>query len=301
MGTERLRNIRKQLLRRGRSLDVARWNYHFEDEPHTPVLKALYAYQNTDGGFGHGLEPDNQNPASTPIATWAAIEILRELGFPKDAGNMMDRITNYLLQTQHFDGVKWRATVPENDAYPHAPWWSYREDDDFGYNPTAALIGFLLRFGGEPARDAAEKAFQAMATVITASDYQPGVHELANLVTLTQDLAAIGREADLPESFYEHMHRWVYDAIDRDEDAYREDNYYTPPDRYIMSRESPYYAANEDICHFYVGFIEGSVPEDGTWPINWTWGEDPLPPDVARDWRGSLAVSKMLFIQRMTR
>ena len=44
------------------------------------VLKILASYQNEDGGFGHGLEPDCWNPNSSPVQTWVATEIIKEVG-----------------------------------------------------------------------------------------------------------------------------------------------------------------------------------------------------------------------------
>lgn len=38
----------------------------FEGAPASGVVDALRAYQNDDGGFGHGLEPDKRCPASLP-------------------------------------------------------------------------------------------------------------------------------------------------------------------------------------------------------------------------------------------
>lgn len=302
MAGEKLRNIRKQLVRNARFLDVARWNYHFENGSHTAVLKALYAYQNADGGFGHGLEPDNQLPASTPVATWFAIEVLRELDFPEEASGMIDKVVAYLVNTKDFDGLRWRATVKGNDYHPCAPWWKFQEDDGFGYNPTAALLGFLLRFAppASNARTIAESTLDAMLPAVMADDYTPGPHEVANFVTLREDLEAFGMEDRFPDRLYGKLLSWVEGAIDKDTALYRDDYYYISPDLFIKSKKGALYEMNREICSFYVDFIEASVPNDGTWPVNWTWGEEPLPPDVLRDWRGSLATSKMLFIQRMT-
>ena len=72
---------RSFIYRNARPLDIARWQYHFEGGSKDAVLTALSSYQNEDGGFGHALEPDAWNPNSSPIQTWVAMEILREIGF----------------------------------------------------------------------------------------------------------------------------------------------------------------------------------------------------------------------------
>ena len=75
--------IRRWMHRNARPLDLARWQYHFESGSAEAVLQSLSAYQNEDGGFGHGLEADCWNPASAPMQTWAAACILRELKRPR--------------------------------------------------------------------------------------------------------------------------------------------------------------------------------------------------------------------------
>ena len=66
------KKARTFVYRNARPLDIARWQYHFENGSKGAVLTALAVYQNEDGGFGHALEPDSWNPNSAPIQTWAA-------------------------------------------------------------------------------------------------------------------------------------------------------------------------------------------------------------------------------------
>src|SRR5215204_1639407 len=49
------------------------------ESPASPVLDALRAYRNPDGGFGHALEPDIRGPESEPAATLHALEVLAEV------------------------------------------------------------------------------------------------------------------------------------------------------------------------------------------------------------------------------
>ena len=72
---------RNFVYRNARPLELARWKYLFEGGSREEVLTALASYQNGDGGFGHALAPECWNPDSSPIQTWAAAEILREIGF----------------------------------------------------------------------------------------------------------------------------------------------------------------------------------------------------------------------------
>ena len=52
----------------GRVLDRRRFERLFLGGEARPVRDAVAAYRNPDGGFGHGLEPDERTPASQPLA-----------------------------------------------------------------------------------------------------------------------------------------------------------------------------------------------------------------------------------------
>ena len=135
--------IRRWMHRNARPLDLARWQYHFESGSAEAVLQSLSAYQNEDG-----LEADCWNPASAPMQTWAAACILRELNAPKEHP-IVAGILRYLGSGAHFVDGLWQGAIPSNNDFPHAPWWTFteRSGEDWGYNPTASLAGFVLQYG----------------------------------------------------------------------------------------------------------------------------------------------------------
>ena len=65
---------RRFVYKNARPLELAKWQYHFENGSREAVLETLACYQNTDGGFGYGLEPDYWNPHSSPSQTYEATE-----------------------------------------------------------------------------------------------------------------------------------------------------------------------------------------------------------------------------------
>lgn len=144
---------RRFVYRNARPLDLARWKYHFENGSEQEVLAALSAYQNEDGGFGHGLEEDNMNPHSIPMQAWRATVALRELEGLHKSEAIVQKLLGYLARTSEFDGEKWSYVVASNNDFPHASWWTYShaswyqdtEKERFirRYNPTASLAGFI--------------------------------------------------------------------------------------------------------------------------------------------------------------
>jgi hypothetical protein len=107
------------VLANARLLDRHRLAVLLHGGPVAPVLDALRAYRNPDGGFGHALEPDVRAPDSEPAATLHALEVLAEIGALDDP-----MVT---------DAAAWIATIADPDgglpfvlptaaAHPHAPW-----------------------------------------------------------------------------------------------------------------------------------------------------------------------------------
>ena len=86
---------RRFVYKNARPLELAKWQYHFENGSREAVLETLACYQNTDGGFGYGLEPDYWNPHSSPSQTYEATEII---------WNLSSRVRNVSLQTSREQG-----------------------------------------------------------------------------------------------------------------------------------------------------------------------------------------------------
>lgn len=101
-----------------------------------PVAAALRAYQNDDGGCGHGLEPDLRCPGSQPASTLYALEMLHEAG--RLDSEMGRAARAWVAAIAAPDGGIPQA-LPDFEAYPHAPWWS----SEPGSMLTFAIAGVL--------------------------------------------------------------------------------------------------------------------------------------------------------------
>ena len=58
LAADRFQAARQFVEDHARPVDKAWFAYHFEDGSAVAVLEELAAFQNADGGFGHGLEMD---------------------------------------------------------------------------------------------------------------------------------------------------------------------------------------------------------------------------------------------------
>ena len=77
--SDSFKKARTFVMEQGRELERRLLSYYFDDGTPAAVLDELANYQNQDGGFGNGLEPDLQLPDSSVITTTIALRILREV------------------------------------------------------------------------------------------------------------------------------------------------------------------------------------------------------------------------------
>lgn len=292
------------IYRNARPLDVARWQYHFEGGSKEAVLTALAAYQNEDGGFGHALEADAWNPNSSPIQTWTATEILREIDDADASSPLFQGILRYLASGQDFAGHFWHNTVKSNNDYPHAPWWCADSDSRCHntYNPTACLAGFIVRFAGKGsqlyqlgcriAKEACESYFRqgllsdmhTVACYIRLMQYcqEAGAVDVIGIDSLQQKLLE-----QVKHSITQNITEWA-------------SGYVCKPSQFFNNRNSIFYPHNHAIADYECEFIIKTQLPDGSWPIPWSWSDYPEAWAISKNWwKGNGAIVNMLYLKGM--
>src|SRR5262249_54561873 len=125
-----------------------------------PVVDAVRGYRNSDGGFGHALEPDLRCPSSQPAPTLYALEILNEAGA---ADNQLARRARPRMPSLPQPDGRGPAVLPGFEDYPHAPWFT----PEPGSVLTLALAA-VLHAGGVAddgwLTDATDWSWRAIAT-----------------------------------------------------------------------------------------------------------------------------------------
>ncbi|HEX2412289.1 MAG TPA: hypothetical protein VHJ39_14070 [Solirubrobacteraceae bacterium] len=134
---------RRFVLANARLLDRHRLAVLLDGAPVAPVLDALRAYRNPDGGFGHALEPDVRAPESEPSSTLHALEVLDEVGRLDDP--MVAGAAAWLASISEPDGGV-PFVMPTAMDHPRAPFIRHAPGGSF---LTLALAGSLWRAGSE--------------------------------------------------------------------------------------------------------------------------------------------------------
>lgn len=158
--TNAVANAGRFIEKDGRDIEQALFAYHFREGSRDQLIETLGRYQNADGGFGHGLEPDIRAPDSNPFATELALLICLQAGVSTDH-SLLGRTVRYLEGTQDEDGG-WRVS-PAVYEHPLAPWFAAWEWPDL--NPACTTSGLLreLGLGSERLHARVEALFERMA------------------------------------------------------------------------------------------------------------------------------------------
>lgn len=293
--------IRSWVHRNARPLENALWDYHFEGKSVDLVLSILSEYQNEDGGFGHGIEPDNWNPESTPYYTTFAIEILRQIDFYDFSHPIYKGIFKYLENTEYQGPDGWFFTVPNNDLYPHAIWWTYNEEENKecqNIGVTADLSGFILRYGDKNT-NIYEKAIKYTEMLLKRlkEDENLGDMGLLSYCALYQNLVSAGLQDIFDLSFLEettrtlvrkHFHEYVW--------TNHQDMTCVLPNPSIY-----YYSEYKQEVSDALDELIRIRPKDGVWALPWEWydnGKYTKEFAISENWwKAYKAIEKLLFLR----
>ncbi|HEX7758891.1 MAG TPA: hypothetical protein VF459_05290 [Caulobacteraceae bacterium] len=192
LSRDRFEAARAFIQTQARPLDLALWRLAFEAGESGAVIAALAPFQNPDGGFGHGLEPDMATPASSGIATSVGLRHLRRAGAP--AGHPMVAAAIRWLAANIQDGV-WPIIDAHVDDGPHAPWWGYDAELadrwlGFAFNPTAEILAALYGFADAAPAGLIAAAEARMRRTIGETPLITGAYDLRCAVILAETATA---------------------------------------------------------------------------------------------------------------
>jgi hypothetical protein len=263
-----------------RLLDRHRHALLFGDGGPEPVLAALRAYRNPDGGFGHALEPDLRGPESQPAPTLYALEILGE------AGAAEDQMTK--------DALAWVASISEPDGgipfvlpgfedHPHTFWWTPQ--------PGSFLtLGLAATLHGHGVHDspwlsvATDWCWNAIEANEAPSGY--GLKYACAFLDAAPDAArAEAAVATLAERVA------GTDAIALDAGA--EGEALRPLDLSPRPGTRSRALVGQDAVDAHLDAVEAGQREDGGWMFDWlAWS-----PAQTADWRGIVTLRALLWLR----
>ena len=283
-----------------RPLEIARFQHAFDGASATPVFDALKKFRNSDGGFGHALEPDLRAPESSALCTSIAFEVLRSIRASSDQALVSDGIT-YLLD--HLDKGKgcWRIIPSSAEQSPHAPWWNQagreKELDAFSLNPTAELLGYLYDYLGDAQREILSLVSGQVIDHLQGLE-KIEMHDLLCCLRLLQT-NTLPEEIDRP--IRQKLNQLIDRTISYDPAQWKE--YGLRPLQVVDDPSSPFIQGRQASVAANLEYEISSQNVDGSLSLSWSWrGAFPNDWMVAEcDWSGILTLDKLLLLKRFHR
>ncbi|MFD0697558.1 hypothetical protein ACFQZT_26120 [Paenibacillus sp. GCM10027628] len=295
----RFEKAKTYIMSKGRELERARFEFEFENGSRESVIARLQTFQNVDGGFGHGIEPDFWLPHSSPMATWAAGQILMEINADINEPTVGSMI-GYLTNTNDIKTGMWDSVLPKNNDYPHAPWWHWHPgvQEKWMFNPSAELAAFLIHWSPEKS-EAAELGWNSIQKAVThlMSRAEMDRHEINNFQHLLKIIKP--HEAILSvriqyslNDVSEKVMELAEQSVDKDASTWT-GGYKPLPLDYIDGPDHPLCERFGSLVEQNLNLFVEQMSEEGIWDISWGWSDFPEQFRVAkRYWKGILAVNR---------
>ena len=284
---------------KARGLERSRFEYEFESGSQESVLKQLKTFQNKDGGFGNGIEPDFWLPHSSPMATWTAGQILMDIGADKEEP-MVKSMVSYLISTNHMDTGMWDTVLPENNQYPHAPWWHWQENiqENWMFNPGVELAAFLVHWSSEKS-ESAEIGWSSIGKAVNylMNKSEMDRHEINNFQQLIKIIRPHesnfeDRTGYSVEVVSEKILDLAEKCVDKDPSTWI-NGYNALPLDFIDKPDHPLCLRFGQLIERNLELYLEQTTNDGLWDITWSWGSYPEHFEVAKEyWKGILAVNR---------
>ena len=269
--------------RTARLLERHRFAFLFLDGQREKVLEALRPYQNADGGFGNGLEPDVRAPLSQPVPTWTALCILDEAGAFADP--MVTQACEYLRSITTAEGGV-PSALPSVRDYPHAPWWETADQPLASLNPTAAIAALLHKHRVEHLwlTAATEYCWRQLDTMEQTTPYEmravlPFLEYVSDRERAGQVFARVGPK--ILEQKLVTLHPTT------EEETHSPLNFAPHPQSFARRLFS------DEVIETHLDALASAQQEDGGWQFNWlAWN-----PATALEWRGVVTLEALVTLR----
>ncbi len=251
----------------------------FEDGDPASVVLALAGYQNADGGFGNGLEPDKRAPTSQALDVEIAFERLVMVG--GSAPDLIESACDWLATVSAPSGAV-PIVMPSIVDYPRAAHWNQAEYPP-GPNPAAAIAAHVHALGiTHPWAD--------LATEYCLSELEAGrapaeAHALLGLAKLLDNAPDQQRAKRASAALQSTLAKASYMRLDPGSVNYG----LTPLDFAPSPQAMAHGWFDTDLIEAHLDSLEHDQQDDGGWPIGWE------PPGGASrcEWRAIRTISSL--------
>jgi hypothetical protein len=256
-----------------------------------PVRDAVAAYRNSDGGFGHALEPDCRAAASQPAAVEMALRVMDAAGAWDEP--LVRDAADWLVTVAPAEGgaAFVEASVAEG---PHAPWWVPADGHPASLIQTGQIAGLLYARGF--AHPWLERATDVMWSRIGElpgpGGTGPGGYEMLGVLAFLEHVPDRARA----ESEFDRVGPLLLSrglVALRPGEAGDAGEAHTPLDFAPLPGSLARRLFDAATIEAHLDHLAGAQRDDGGWMFGWpSWS-----PAAEADWRGFLTVDALRVLR----
>lgn len=293
LSEQQFERCRTFLQTQARVLDMQLATFYFWGGSANDVREALKQFQNSDGGFGHSIEPDFRLEQSSPMGTSIGLQYARDIGLPV-SDPIIQLAIKYLLDNYDPKEQRWHAVPEAINHVPHAPWWSFDVTtgrcgvEETWANPNAEILGYFWQY-----KDLVPAQFLQTLTdkAILELDH------LAEKLSLHDFLCYQRLLKFLPEPYRAVVMNKLLKSLMLTVDPSPEQwsNYGSKPLQVAASPASPFADSLRKSLLVNLDYEIEHINDDGSWSPNWSWygNYDQDWAYAETEWKGYLTVKNL--------
>ncbi|GMQ61836.1 prenyltransferase/squalene oxidase repeat-containing protein [Vallitalea maricola] len=297
---ELFEKCKKYILEKGRPLEQHLFINYFVKPCELDIINDLKKYQNTDGGFGNGIESDFTLPYSSPMATSIGLRYLSRYDNQNEAILMIKKAIAYLENTYVPERKGWFAVPREVNDFPHAPWWNYDEEkgmtiiDKYWGNPSAELIGYLYKYREYVANLDVDNILEYAINNINSREVFESQHEIYCYIDLYHTLPK--KLADRLEGTLEKAIRQLANThVDEWED-------YVPKPLDFIDNPNKTYGIDEESINTNLDYYIDNIKKNNIIIPTWAWNDYEEQWKIAKvEWTALITLNGLCILDKFNR
>ncbi|MEN8121936.1 MAG: hypothetical protein ABFS35_16415 [Bacteroidota bacterium] len=293
-----------------REIDKQLFSYYFDKNP-VLDMSQLRKFTNSDGGFGHAIEPDIRMSKSSTIATATALEYCVRYNLP-DNNSIIQNAIKYLLNILDKEYFYWALCSEYINKEAHAPWWAYKKaekpnapnpEDHSGFLFTAMhkmsisgqIVGYLNKYKKHVPTNLLSQLNDKINERI-----EEGILDLASDDPSNVLYTILNWEKSY-EFYPEDLKNIIAEKIENAYKAFFDDekdidekkaSWLAPHTASILAKLYP-----EKLDRLYDKEIEKQSGDGGWWP-EWQWGQFKKEWEIAKlEWAGRLTTDCLIALK----
>ncbi len=283
-----------------RDVDKALFNFYFDHGTSDDVLNALKAYQNSDGGFGHGLEADFRTPTSSNLATTIALQYVQSVKINGN-NNLLNRALSFFAHSFSAAHNHWRPVPDDVNDHPHAPWWHLDGQtkqcvvEQSWENPTVEILGYLSHYPNTFPHDLINELIKITLTNLESLS-EPPEHVLYCYQRFYRNTTDTIRKR-----IHERLGELIRAVVNTNADDWAT-QYVPKPLDFVNTPDSPFFSLFPDLIDKNLDFMIHELDKGVAWYPVWSWGQYEVEWEIARlEWAGKKTVDNLICLKNFSR